>query len=51
MKKIEAASITFWIAGIICLLGSIMTGWNEKAFLPLALTFIQRRSQEYSHPL
>ena len=22
------------------MLGSIMTGWNEKAFLPLALTFI-----------
>ncbi|MGN1143488.1 MAG: hypothetical protein ACI4SU_02905 [Anaerovoracaceae bacterium] len=40
MKKIEAASITFWIAGILCLLGSILTGWNEKAFLPLALTFI-----------
>ncbi|MGN0713828.1 MAG: hypothetical protein ACI4LJ_08585 [Anaerovoracaceae bacterium] len=40
MKRMQKASAILWLAGLLCLAAAILTDWNDKMFLPLALTFI-----------
>ena len=36
----QKVACVLWLAGLSCLMAAILTSWNDKAFLPLALTFI-----------
>ena len=40
MKRMQKVACVLWLAGLSCLMATILTSWNDKAFLPLALTFI-----------
>ena len=40
MKRMQKVACVLWLAGLSCLMAAILTSWNDKAFLPLALTFI-----------